>query len=52
MDSCLQSHDEYDVALTKYKVAVSYEPNSIALWNNIGMCFHSKQKHIAVGIFL
>ncbi|XP_063905055.1 Bardet-Biedl syndrome 4 protein [Zophobas morio] len=42
-----QSHDEYDVALTKYKVAVSYEPNSIALWNNIGMCFHSKQKHIA-----
>ncbi|KAH0817592.1 hypothetical protein GEV33_005199 [Tenebrio molitor] len=42
-----QSHEEHDVALTKYKVAVSHEPYSVALWNNIGMCFHSKQKHVA-----
>ncbi|EFA07311.1 Bardet-Biedl syndrome 4 protein homolog-like Protein [Tribolium castaneum] len=42
-----QSHDEHDVALTKYKVAVSYEPNSVALWNNIGLCFYSKQKYVA-----
>lgn len=43
-----QSHGEHDVALSKYKVAVSCEPESVALWNNIGMCFHYKQKHVAV----
>ncbi|XP_066249530.1 Bardet-Biedl syndrome 4 protein-like [Euwallacea similis] len=40
-------HDEYDVALSKYKIAVLYEPESVALWNNIGMCFYAKQKYIA-----
>ncbi|KAL1502259.1 hypothetical protein ABEB36_007425 [Hypothenemus hampei] len=40
-------HEEYDVALSKYKIAVLYDPESLALWNNIGMCFYSKQKYIA-----
>ncbi|XP_060521953.1 Bardet-Biedl syndrome 4 protein isoform X2 [Cylas formicarius] len=42
-----QMHQEYDVALTKYKIAVPYEPDSISLWNNIGICFYSKQKYVA-----
>lgn len=44
----LQMHEEYDVALSKYKIAVQTEPASVALWNNIGMCFYSKQKYVAV----
>ncbi|KAI4467250.1 hypothetical protein MML48_2g00004580 [Holotrichia oblita] len=47
-----QSHEEYDVALTKYKLAVQHRPDSVALWNNIGMCFYSKQKYIAVSVIL
>ncbi|XP_022907964.1 BBSome complex member BBS4 [Onthophagus taurus] len=42
-----QLHEEYDVALTKYKLAIQTQSDSIALWNNIGMCFYSKQKYIA-----
>ncbi|KAF2902241.1 hypothetical protein ILUMI_03958, partial [Ignelater luminosus] len=42
-----QAHEEYDVALSKYKVAVQINPDSVALWNNIGMCFYSKQKYVA-----
>ncbi|CAH2015390.1 unnamed protein product [Acanthoscelides obtectus] len=42
-----QKHEEYDVALSKYKMAVNYEPDSVALWNNIGMCFYGKQKYVA-----
>lgn len=42
-----QFHEEFDVALSKYKIAVQNEPDSVALWNNIGMCFYSKQKYIA-----
>ncbi|KAL3286236.1 hypothetical protein HHI36_000747 [Cryptolaemus montrouzieri] len=43
-----QSHGDVDVALPKYKTAIQFSPNSVALWNNIGTCFHLKQKHIAV----
>ncbi|CAH0552064.1 unnamed protein product [Brassicogethes aeneus] len=42
-----QRHEEFDVALTKYKIAVVYAPDSVALWNNIGICFYSKQKYVA-----
>ncbi|KAJ8979160.1 hypothetical protein NQ317_006352 [Molorchus minor] len=42
-----QKHQEYDVALSKYKIAVHYNPESVALWNNIGMCFYSKHKYVA-----
>ncbi|XP_065167509.1 Bardet-Biedl syndrome 4 protein isoform X2 [Atheta coriaria] len=42
-----QNHEEHDVALSKYKIAVQTEPNSVALWNNIGMCFYAKQKFVA-----
>ncbi|XP_056640273.1 Bardet-Biedl syndrome 4 protein [Diorhabda sublineata] len=43
----IQKHEDYDVALSKYKMAIHYQPDSIALWNNIGVCFYAKQKYVA-----
>jgi Bardet-Biedl syndrome 4 protein len=48
--SIIQMHGDYDVALTKYRVAAAATPESAQLWNNIGMCFFGKKKHIAVGM--
>ncbi|XP_076666585.1 Bardet-Biedl syndrome 4 isoform X1 [Andrena cerasifolii] len=43
----IQNHQEYDVALSKYKVAAQSIPESHTLWNNVGMCFYGKQKFVA-----
>nr|XP_031825496.1 Bardet-Biedl syndrome 4 protein homolog isoform X1 [Nomia melanderi]XP_031825497.1 Bardet-Biedl syndrome 4 protein homolog isoform X1 [Nomia melanderi]XP_031825498.1 Bardet-Biedl syndrome 4 protein homolog isoform X1 [Nomia melanderi]XP_031825499.1 Bardet-Biedl syndrome 4 protein homolog isoform X1 [Nomia melanderi]XP_031825500.1 Bardet-Biedl syndrome 4 protein homolog isoform X1 [Nomia melanderi]XP_031825501.1 Bardet-Biedl syndrome 4 protein homolog isoform X1 [Nomia melanderi]XP_03182550 len=43
----IQNHQEYDVALSKYKLAAQSIPESHALWNNVGMCFYGKQKFVA-----
>lgn len=43
-----QNDREYDVALSKYKIAAQTTPESSALWNNIGMCLYGKQKYVAV----
>ncbi|XP_031365466.1 Bardet-Biedl syndrome 4 protein homolog isoform X2 [Apis dorsata] len=43
----IQNHQEYDVALSKYKQAAQSIPESYALWNNVGMCFYGKQKFVA-----
>ncbi|XP_046813929.1 Bardet-Biedl syndrome 4 protein homolog isoform X1 [Vespa crabro] len=43
----MQKHNEYDVALSKYKIAAQLIPESSALWNNVGMCFYGKQKFVA-----
>ncbi|TGZ54642.1 Uncharacterized protein DBV15_06141 [Temnothorax longispinosus] len=43
----MQNHREYDVALSKYKVAAQAIPESSILWNNIGMCLYAKQKYVA-----
>jgi len=45
--SMMQSHQDYDVALAKYKVAAQSVPESPPLWNNIGMCFFGKKKFVA-----
>ncbi len=45
--SIIQDHSEMDVALTKYRIAAVYTPNSAQLWNNIGMCFFGKKNYIA-----
>lgn len=45
--SMIQDHAEMDVALVKYRVAAVHSPNSPQLWNNIGMCFFGKSKHVA-----
>ncbi|XP_020894361.1 Bardet-Biedl syndrome 4 protein [Exaiptasia diaphana] len=45
--SMIQTHGDFDVALTKYRIAASKVPESPHLWNNIGMCFFGKQKYVA-----
>jgi len=46
--SMMQEHGDYDVALSKYRVAAQSLPESPQLWNNIGMCNFSKKRYIAV----
>lgn len=45
--SIIQDHNDYDVALVKYRVAAVTTPNSAQLWNNIGMCFFGKKQFVA-----
>ena len=45
--SMMQSHNDWDVALAKYRVAATDIPESPQLWNNIGMCFFGKKKYVA-----
>lgn len=45
--SIIQNHSDYEVALSKYRIAVAKVPESPALWNNIGMCFFGKRKYVA-----
>ena len=46
--SMIQLHADYDVALTKYRIAAKETPESGPLWSNIGMCFYGKKKNVAV----
>ena len=46
--SMMQQHGDFDVALTKYRIAAAAVPESTSLWNNIGMCFFGKKKYVAV----
>ncbi|XP_065913269.1 Bardet-Biedl syndrome 4 protein-like [Dysidea avara] len=43
----MQTHGDYDVALSKYRVAAINSPESPQLWNNIAMCFFGKKKYVA-----
>uniref|UniRef100_A0A8B9SKF5 Bardet-Biedl syndrome 4 protein n=1 Tax=Anas platyrhynchos TaxID=8839 RepID=A0A8B9SKF5_ANAPL len=45
--SLMQTHGDFDVALSKYRVVASTMPESPPLWNNIGMCFFGKKKYVA-----
>ncbi|XP_074645455.1 BBSome complex member BBS4-like isoform X2 [Tubulanus polymorphus] len=45
--SMMQNHGDFDVALTKYRIAAQATPESPPLWNNIGMCFFGKKKYVA-----
>lgn len=45
--SMMQSHGDFDVALTKYRIGAVNSPESPPLWNNIGMCFFGKKKFVA-----
>ena len=42
--SIIQDHGDFDVALTKYRVAAAVTPESHALWNNIGNCRGDMQR--------
>ena len=46
--SMMQQHGDFDVALTKYRVAATETPESAPLWNNVGMCFFGKEKYVSV----
>jgi Bardet-Biedl syndrome 4 protein len=50
--SIIQDNQDMDVALIKYRVAAVQTPNSAQLWNNIGMCFFGKGKHVAAAACL
>ncbi|XP_021914608.1 Bardet-Biedl syndrome 4 protein isoform X2 [Zootermopsis nevadensis] len=43
----MQNYQDFDIALSKYKIAAQFLPESISLWNNIGMCFFEKKKYVA-----
>lgn len=43
----IQEAGDFDVALVKYRVAAVHAPNSAQLWNNVGMCFFGRGKHVA-----
>ena len=45
--SIIQDNQDMDVALIKYRVAMTQSPNSCQLWNNIGMCLFGKGKLVA-----
>ncbi|KAG7174590.1 Bardet-Biedl syndrome 4-like, partial [Homarus americanus] len=45
--SMMQSHQDFDVALAKYRVAAQSIAESPPLWNNISMCFFGKKKYVA-----
>ncbi|XP_032089484.1 Bardet-Biedl syndrome 4 protein homolog isoform X3 [Thamnophis elegans] len=45
--SMMQTHGDYDMALSKYRIAACTVPESPLLWNNIGMCFFGKKKYVA-----
>ncbi|OXA52205.1 Bardet-Biedl syndrome 4 protein [Folsomia candida] len=48
MASMMQTHEDYDHALAKYKGAMQTLPDSASVWNNTGMCFHfGKRKYVA-----
>ncbi|CAD5217465.1 unnamed protein product [Bursaphelenchus okinawaensis] len=43
----LQNNADFDVALTKYRVATAACDHNGAIWSNIGMCFQGKGKLVA-----
>ncbi|KAI6214871.1 Bardet-Biedl syndrome 4 protein [Aphelenchoides besseyi] len=43
----LQMNGDFDVALTKYRIAANSCDHNGELWNNIGMCFLGKGKLVA-----
>ncbi|XP_062501105.1 Bardet-Biedl syndrome 4 protein-like [Corticium candelabrum] len=46
--SIIQGQGDNDIALTKYRAVIQTAPELPQLWNNIGMCFFSKGKHVAL----
>jgi len=45
--SIIQTFEDFDVALIKYRVTAVRTPESPEMWNNIGMCFFGKGKLVA-----
>ncbi|GAB1598005.1 Bardet-Biedl syndrome 4 protein-like [Argonauta hians] len=45
--SIMQSHGDFEVALSKYRIVAPSMAESAVLWNNIAMCFFGKSKYVA-----
>jgi Bardet-Biedl syndrome 4 protein len=45
--SIIQTNEDMDVALVKYRVMAANMPHSPQLWNNVGLCFLGKDKLVA-----
>ena len=45
--SIIQTHGDFEVALTKYRISAIKTKESAPLWNNIGLCFYGKKKFVA-----
>ncbi|XP_014288528.1 Bardet-Biedl syndrome 4 protein [Halyomorpha halys] len=45
--SIFQDNNEFDVALSKFKIVGQLLPESVTLWNNMGLCFFGKGKYVA-----
>lgn len=43
----VQDNNEFDIALSKFKVVGQLLPESVTLWNNMGLCFFGKGKYVA-----
>lgn len=52
LGAVLQSRNDIDGALQRYKKIGDYENEGSELWSNIGLCLFKKQKFIAVFIIL
>lgn len=50
--SMMQEHGDYEVALSKYRVAAASLSESPELWNNIGMCNFGRKKFVAVSLMV
>lgn len=46
----LQSKNDVDGALNKYKLIDAESQKGAEIWNNVGLCFYKKKKFIAVFI--
>lgn len=44
----MQSRNDVDGALNKYKLIDVDSQKSAEIWNNVGLCFYKKKKFIAV----
>lgn len=44
----LQSKNDVDGALNKYKLIDAESQKGAEIWNNVGLCFYKKKKFIAV----
>ncbi|XP_003372491.1 putative tetratricopeptide protein [Trichinella spiralis] len=43
----MHHHEDYDVALSKYRICLKYCVENAQMWNNVGLALYGKKKYIA-----
>ncbi|KRX20452.1 Bardet-Biedl syndrome 4 protein [Trichinella nelsoni] len=43
----MHHHEDYDVALSKYRICLKYCLENAQMWNNVGLALYGKKKYIA-----